>query len=312
MTIASPTLTPKRRQQLRTDERAVVLEERVRVGLPALERRACRRAETPACTARSSTIRATCRDSSAGRAIVGVSIVSGARRRAASASALIDRLRASSGVQSRVVRRITSAAMSARASRVEDAADALDHRPERDDRRDADRDADEEEQQPPPRGARLAHRHAQDEHHARTGSLASRPAAPSPTCSTTRPSRSDETRVGQRRQLRVVRDEHDRRAARAMHLAQQLHDVPAGRAVEVARSARRPARSADRWRARARSRRAAARRRRAATDSDARAPVRPTSSSSAAARGRDVGAPAISIGTATFSSAVSDGIRWKN
>ena len=39
MTIASPTFDAERRQQLGPDERAVMLEQRVRVGLPALERR---------------------------------------------------------------------------------------------------------------------------------------------------------------------------------------------------------------------------------------------------------------------------------
>ena len=61
--------------------------------------------------------------------------------------------------------------------------DAVDHRPQRDDGRDADRDAQEEEQQAPPRRAHLADDHPQDEGH--------RP-APAATASslTERPSRS--------------------------------------------------------------------------------------------------------------------------
>ena len=77
-------------------------------------------------------------------------------------------------------------------------------------------------------------------------------------------------RVGQRRQLGVVRHQHQRGAARAPHVQQQLHDVPPGRRNRGCRSARRPARSAGRWRARAQSRCAAARRPTAATDSGAR------------------------------------------
>ena len=84
-------------------------------------------------------------------------------------------------------------------------------------------------------------------------------------------------------------------------VAQQLHDVPAVGACRDCRSARRPARSADRWRARAPARRAAARRPTAATDSDARGrsarPPRAAARRAAAASAT----PAISIGTATFS-----------
>ena len=46
----------------------------------------------------------------------------------------------------------------------EDGADALDDGADRHDRRDADGNADEEEQEPPPRRARLAHGHAEDKH----------------------------------------------------------------------------------------------------------------------------------------------------
>ena len=42
---------------------------------------------------------------------------------------------------------------------------ALDHRPQRDNRRDADGNTDEEEQKPPPRRPSLPRRHPQDEHH---------------------------------------------------------------------------------------------------------------------------------------------------
>ena len=44
----------------------------------------------------------------------------------------------------------------------------------------------------------------------------------------------DEPRIGHRRQLGVVRHEHERRAARRVDVAQQLHDVAAVGAVEVA------------------------------------------------------------------------------
>ena len=77
-------------------------------------------------------------------------------------------------------------------------ADALDHRAQGDDRGDADGDADEEEQQAPPRRARFARRHPEDEHH-RSRSRAGAPAlAPTASLSasrtfsvfsTTRPSR---------------------------------------------------------------------------------------------------------------------------
>ena len=89
---------------------------------------------------------------------------------------------------------------------------------------------------------------------------------------TTRPSRSA-NRVGHRRELRIVRDQHQRRAARAVDLEQQIDDLTGRWRCRDCPSARRRAGSADRWRAPARSRRAAARRPRAATDSDGRGPT---------------------------------------
>ena len=55
-----------------------------------------------------------------------------------------------------------------------------------------------------------------------------------PVCDTTRPSRSAIDDVGDGGQLRIVRHEHERRAARPVHLEQQVDDVAARRAVEVA------------------------------------------------------------------------------
>src|SRR5919202_1382714 len=43
----------------------------------------------------------------------------------------------------------------------------------------------------------------------------------------------DEACVGHCRKLRIVCDEHDRRTARGMDVAQQLHDVTSVRAVEI-------------------------------------------------------------------------------
>src|SRR5437867_3671341 len=78
----------------------------------------------------------------------------------------------------------------------DDITNALDDRPQRDDRGDADRDADEKEQEAVPRRPRLPHGHSKDESHGRTGRLLSvkgrARSAPtrSDADSTTRPSRS--------------------------------------------------------------------------------------------------------------------------
>ena len=112
--------------------------------------------------------RATALRPSAGRTIVGVSIDFGAlgRRRPRRGGGRSSRAPpASSRGWWRSGRRRRSATC---ASRAEDAADALDHRAQRDDRGDADRDADEEEQQPlpatrasraPPSAGRTSSRH---------------------------------------------------------------------------------------------------------------------------------------------------------
>jgi len=109
------------------------------------------------------------------------------------------------------------------------------------------------------------------------------------------------------RQLGVVRDEDDCRAAAVVNLARAPGCAGRSRCPDC-RSARRRARSADCSQGRGRAPRAAAPRPTAARDSDARARS-PTSSRSCSARGRASSRPAISIGTATFSYAVSDGMR---
>ena len=126
-----------------------------------------------------------------------------------------------SGVQSRLVEISTSAAISDLRFAAEHAAHALDDRPQRDDGGDADGDADEEEQQAPPRRARFAHRHAQDEHH--RGTALDR----SPRVLDDAAVAQDQPRVGHRRQLGVVRHEHERRRRDRVDLAQQIHDVAA-------------------------------------------------------------------------------------
>ncbi len=93
---------------------------------------------------------------------------------------------------------------------------------------------------------------------------------------------------------------------------QEVDDVPSGGSCRDCRSARRPAGAAARWRAPARWRPAAARRRRAATDSGGPVPRGPPPRAAPAPAAPAPDTPAISIGTSTFSSAVSDGRRWKN
>ena len=118
--------------------------------------------------------------------------------------------------------------MIARASRISPVAHALDDRAQRHDRADADRHADEEEQQPPPRRPQLAREHPQHERHDAASAAdawwCARPAR--------RAARSAD--VGHRGQLRIVRDEHDRRLAGAVDVEQQIDDRVPGRAVEVA------------------------------------------------------------------------------
>ena len=122
----------------------------------------------------------------------------------------------------------------------------------------------------------------------------------------------DQPRVGHRRQLGVVRHQDERRAARTVDLPQQLHDVAAVGAVEVAG-----------WLVGQHDRRVVGQ---GAGERDALLLAAGELRRIVMRRGRSArlrraaswrgggasGAPAISIGTATFSKAVSDGMRWKN
>ena len=169
-------------------------------------------------TALSSTIRATARDGSAGRAIVGVETVSVRVTTPASASRR-SIISLAAGVQSRVVLMTTSAAMSDLGFGPEHLAHVLNDRAQRHDGGHADGDADEEEQQAAPCRARLADRHLQHEPH---------------TCSTTRPSRrtSRESAIAASSASCVTRTIVVPRAR--WMLAQQLEDVAPGRRVEIA------------------------------------------------------------------------------
>ncbi len=228
MTIASPTVDVERGQQLGPHQHAAILQHRVRVGLAALRASSSRREETPG---RSRAV------PPSGSAVLRPIGGPHHRRRLDRVGAtLCARLGEAVGRSSPappassrgVVEISTSAAISVRASLAEHLADALDDRAERDDRRHADGDADEEEQQPPPRRPRLAQRPCA----ARTSSgrpprrrcarRPVRPAArawhrPSPASSA---SCVTSTSVG---------------VPRRVDVAQQVHDVPAVGAVEVAR-----------------------------------------------------------------------------
>ena len=129
---------------------------------------------------------------------------------------------------------------------------------------------------------------------------------------TTRPSRSAIDHVGDRRQLRIVRHQHQRRPARAVDVEQQLDDRLPGGAVEIAgrlvgEQDRRIV--GERPRDRDALLLAARELRRVVM-----AAIGQTDFVEQLLRARPAafGTPAISIGTSTFSSAVSDGSRWKN
>jgi hypothetical protein len=87
--------------------------------------------------------------------------------------------------------------------------------------------------------------------------------------------------VGDAREIGIVGDQHERRAAIAVDREEEIDDLASGRAVEIPR---RFVREQDRRIVRER----------------------------ALARARASRTPAISIGTSTFSNAVSEGSRWKN
>ena len=166
MTIASPTATSSAVSSSGPHERAVMLEQRVRIGLAAFE--ADRAVE------RKRGLHGAQLDhlGDEPRAVAGPH-----HRRRLDRSRFARRRPASVSRRSIVFARLRRPVAVGRDEdvggderlrfRAEDVAHALNHRPQRDDRGDADRDADEEEQQAPPRRPRLAHRHAKDEHHAR-------------------------------------------------------------------------------------------------------------------------------------------------
>ncbi len=118
--------------------------------------------------------------------------------------------------------------------------------------------------------------------------------------------------VGNRGDLGIVGDEDERRASRAVDLQQQVDDVAAGRAVEIAgRFVRQQDRRVVGERAGDRDALLlAARELRRVVMAAAREPDFAPAEPSRASAGS--GPPAISIGTRTFSNAVSDGSRWKN
>ena len=117
--------------------------------------------------------------------------------------------------------------------------------------------------------------------------------------------------VAARGERRVVRDEHQRRAAPRRQIEHQVDDRAAGRLVEIAgRLVGDQQRGAGRERAGQRDALLlAARELRGIV---AEAVAEPDRSSSALARANASRAPASSSGTATFSSAVMVGMRWKD
>ena len=193
-------------------------------------------------------------------------------------------------------------------------ADALHDRAQRDDRADADGDADEEEQQAPPRGPQLARRHPEDEAHAAADGCGSRAAG---------------------RARRSGRGRRGRRASATVTSASAASSGSWVTSTSVVWRARLTSSSSSMiWRPvvavqvsgrlvgeqerrivgeRARDRDAlllAARElRRIVMARGRRARLRRAARRRAARR---CFTPAISIGTSTFSSAVSEGSRWKN
>ncbi len=161
--IRSPTLMPELRQQLRSDQRAAVLDERVRIRLAVLQREGAveriSRLHTPqlhhprdrvalsrrAPSSRSRSIR--CEPPPARPAVCCSRSVADFRRPRTAA------LNEHVGGDGR-------AGFAHQAG-----SQALNDRAQRHDRRDANRHADEEEQQPPPGRAQLARDHLQDEAH---------------------------------------------------------------------------------------------------------------------------------------------------
>ena len=220
----SPTSEPERGQHLRTDERALVLEERVRIGLSALEHHAA--------VQRKRGFHGFELDHPRNRpGLVRRPHHRGRRNRFRAGDGL--RLRQPTvdqrlGLRRQIAIRVDDDVRGDERLRfpAEDLPHVLNHRAQRDDRRHADGDADEEEQQPAPGGPRFANRHLQDEAHACLSSSYVFNDAAVP---------KDQPRIGDRRQLRVVRDQNDRRSAHAMNLAEQLQNMTAGGGVEVPR-----------------------------------------------------------------------------
>ena len=129
---------------------------------------------------------------------------------------------------------------------------------------------------------------------------------------TTRPSRRAIVTSAMLRELRIVRDEHDRRAAPAIDVDQEVDDLVAGAGVEIA------GRLVGEQDRRLVGQRPRDRHALLLAAGELRRIVmapRPPGRPRRAARPRGApasGAPAISSGTRTFSHAVSDGSRWKN
>ena len=166
-------------------------------------------------------------------------------------------------------------------------------------------EADEEEQQPPPRRAHLPHRHRDDEAHR----AALRRLAASARSSTGRPSRSVSCASASAATIGIVRHEHQRDRRARCDLQQQIEDVPAVGAVEIAgRLVGEDERRIVGQRARDRDALlfAAGQLRRIVMAAVVQADfVEQRLRARRAHRAR----PAISIGTRMFSSAVSDGTR---
>ena len=176
-------------------------------------------------------------------------------------------------------------------------ADILNDAAQRDNRRDADGNAQEEKQQALPRCSHLAHGHSKYEEHLSISDGLNDTTVPQPQAS-----------ISHRGQLGIVGHEHDGGAASRVNLAQKLHDVPAVGGIEIAG-----------WLVRENDRGIVGER---AGKCDAlllttrqlrRIVMRPACQADFFEQrfcpASAFLAPTISIGTDTFSSAVSDGIR---
>ena len=219
MAIWSPTSTPSAVSSSGRTSAPWSCEQRVRVGLAAVEHRPCRRAETPAARARSSTIRATACARSAGRTIVGVSMRLGPRRRAGIREPAVDRLRApsastrgwsrSSDVGGDQRPRLARRTRRARSGSPTAARRSRRRRPRCRRRRTAAAATTRASRAPPCEGRTSSAPRAHALAATTVASCVERRIDVS-----RRAVAQDQPRVGHRRQLGVVRHEHERRAAR--------------------------------------------------------------------------------------------------